>query len=100
MMRSKRHRAMTPIQWVSHNPFLSIAILAGISLAALQLDLGNAGFIEACWRFLGYGFHVVGGFLSRILPDLHGWLELALIAVVGLGLYLLLDVIWRWLRPE
>ena len=100
MMRSKRHRTMTPVQWVTFNPFLTIAIIAGLSLAAQQLDFGNVGFFEGCWRFFGYGFRLVDGVLSHIIPDLQGWLEIALIGVIGLGLYLLLDTIWRRLRPE
>ncbi len=100
MLRSRRHRAKSPLQWLAHNPFLTVALLSGLALAALWLELGNERLMERSWLVLGYGFHVAADWLARILPDLYGWLEVALTAVVGLGLYLLLDAIWRRLRPE
>ena len=100
MMRSKRRRARTPTQWLAHHPFLTLAILSGLALAALQLEAGQKSVLESAWRVLGYGFHVANDLLSSILPDLVGWLELALTAVVGLGFYLLLDAVWQRLRPE
>jgi len=100
MMRSKRHRARSPIQWLVQHPFLTLAILAGLVRAAMWLGIGSEHLLERAWLVLGYGFHVADNLLSSVLPDLSGWLELALIAVIGLTFYLLLDAVWQRLRPE
>lgn len=100
MMRSKRPRTRSPIQWLAHHPFLTLAILAGLILVASWLGIGNERLLDRAWLVLGYGFHVANDLLSSILPDLVEWLELALTAVVGLGFYLLLDAVWQRLRPE
>lgn len=100
MMRSKRHRAMSPGQWLAHNPFLAVAILAGLALGALKAGVGNERFMEMAWLTLGYGFHATATFLSRVLPDLPAWMAIMLTAVAGLLVYLLLDSIWRRLKPQ
>lgn len=99
MMRSRRHRARSPIQWLAHNPFLTMAILAGLSLAALSAQVGQEGIMSSVWLVLGVGFHIASAFLSTLLPDLEGWVSMALIAVVGLMPYLVLDAFWRRLKP-
>ncbi len=100
MMRSRRHRARSPAQWLAQNPFLTVAILAGLSLAALTAEIGNARVMQMAWQTLGYGYHVTADVLSRILSELPDWIAIAMTAVIGTLLYLLLDTIWRRLKPE
>ena len=100
MMRSRRHQSMSPGQWLALNPFLAVAIIAGVALAAHTWNIGSEQITGWLWNVLGYGFHVVGNLLNSILPDLEGWIYIALTAVLGLVLYLLLDALWRRLRPS
>jgi hypothetical protein len=100
MMRSRRHRARGPFQWVAYHPFLTAAILAGLSLAALWAGIGDELIMSATWLVLGAGFHLAGMLLDGLLPDLTGWVEPALVGVVGLIPYLLLDRLWLRIKPE
>jgi hypothetical protein len=100
MMHSKRHRVRSPTQWLAQNPFLTAAILAGLSLAALMTETGNERVMRMAWQTLGYGYHATADLLSRMLSELPDWITIAMTAVVGTLLYLLLDTIWRRLKPE
>ena len=100
MMRSRRHRSMSPGQWLAHHPFLTVAIIAGLALAARAWNIGNEQVTEWMWLILGYGFHAAGNLLDRILPDLEGLIAIALTATLGLVPYLFLDVLWRRMRPS
>lgn len=91
---------MSPGQWVAHHPFLTIAVIAGLVLAARTWNIGNEQVMDWMWLILGYGFHAVEGWLNNILPDLDGWIHIALTVTLGLILYLLLDVLWQRIRPS
>jgi len=83
---------------IRDNPFLCAAFLAGISLAALESNVGSASFFSLMWTVLGFGFHMTATLPQKLMPSLSPWLAIAMGIAVGLVPYLVADVVWRTLR--
>ncbi len=104
MMRSPTGRRVPMGQRLLANPFLCLAILAGLALGLiLSLNLGPGdstfGALSFVWQTLGFGFFWMAGVVDGLMPGLPEELSLALGALSGLMLYLLADALWRRLTP-
>jgi hypothetical protein len=87
---------------LKRNPFLCLAILAGLAFAALYFLTPESGsslhtVLTLAWKYLGFGFHLAAWLLDYLLSGLPTDMEMLLIAVVGLFVYLLADGVWRYL---
>lgn len=99
MMQSQRQPPRSLRRWVVDHPFLCVAILAGLIFGAMQSGLLGGAAASTAWQILGFGFHATTNALARWLPDIPGWLETAMVAVIGLMPYLMIDAVWRFLKP-
>lgn len=100
MMQSPRKPPRSLRRWVIDHPFLCVAILAGLTFAAMHAGLANGKAITAAWQFLGLGFHLTANLIARWLPDIPGWLDVAMVVVIGLIPYVAVDAAWRYLKPD
>lgn len=98
MMRSRASSSRSLSEMIRDNPFLCAAFLAGISLAALEADVGSRAILDLIWTVLGAGFHLTATWPEKLMPGVSGWLAVASGIAIGLMPYLLADVIWRHLR--
>jgi hypothetical protein len=104
MMRSPNRRRVPLGQRLLANPFLCLAILAGLAfglILLLNLSPGDSSFaiLNFVWQTLGFGFFWMGGVVDSLIPGLPEELSLALAGLCGLVLYLLADALWRRLMP-
>jgi hypothetical protein len=83
---------------IRDNPFLCAAFLAGISLAALESDIGSASFFGLMWTVLGFGFHLTATLPQKLMPGLSPPLAIAMGIALGLIPYLVADIVWRTIR--
>ncbi|QKK02858.1 MAG: hypothetical protein HND55_09505 [Pseudomonadota bacterium] len=100
MLRSPQKRPRSLRRWLVDHPFLCVAILAGLIFAAMHTNLVSGSAVTTAWQYLGVGFHVTANVLARLLPGIPGWLDAAMVVVIGLLPYLVLDALWRYLKPD
>lgn len=100
ILRSPRKRPPSQRRFIFDNPFLCVAIVTGLIFGAMLFDLLSGEAAVAVWRFLGIGFHATANLLARWMPDIPGWLDALMVAVIGLVPYLVLDTVWRYLKPD
>jgi hypothetical protein len=99
MMRSRnRHSNRSLSELIRDNPFLCIAFLALLCLAAIEAEVGSAAMLELFWALLGAGFLLVVDWPASLMPGIPPALNLILVAAFGLIPYLLCDVVWRMIR--
>lgn len=103
MMRSQRPRRPGLRHGTFDHPFFWLAVMAGLSVAALHYaqpnpDSGLHGLLSWLWEHLGFGFQWMDNFLDVVLPGLERGLRIAFVALTGLLPYLVADAIWQWLR--
>lgn len=98
MMRSRTSSSRSLTEMIRDNPFLCAAFLSGLSLAALEAEVGSAAVLELMWSLLGVGFRLTAGWPQSLMPGLGDELALAMGIAVGLVPYLLADGVWRRLR--
>lgn len=98
MMRSRASSSRSLSEMVRDNPFLCAAFLAGLSLAALESDVGSRAVFETMWAVLGFGFHLTATWPQKLMPGIPGWLGVAMGLVMGLVPYLIADFVWRLFR--
>ncbi len=98
MLRSRKQSSRSITELIRDNPFLFAAFLSGLSLAALESDVGSPGFFEWMWQVLGVGFNLTSGWAQQLMPGMTGWLGTGMNIVLGLIPYLLADIVWRNLR--
>ncbi|WP_181918377.1 MULTISPECIES: hypothetical protein [unclassified Wenzhouxiangella] len=98
MLRSPTQRSRSITELIRDNPFLCVAFLSGLSLAALEADVGSQGMFEWLWQVLGIGFKLTADWPQKLMPGMTGWLSIAMNIVLGLIPYLLADIVWRHLR--
>lgn len=98
MMRSRSSSSRTLTEMIRDNPFLCVAFLAGLTLAALESDVGSRAVLDLLWVVLGFGFHLTATWPQKIIPGASGWLEVGMGITLGLIPYLLADIIWRRFR--
>lgn len=100
MLRSPRKRPPSLRRFIFDNPFLCVAIVAGLIFGAMYFGLASDSIAVAAWQLLGFGFHATANLLARWMPDIPGWLDALMVAVIGLVPYLVLDTVWRYLKPD
>lgn len=98
MLRSRTQSSRSITELIRDNPFLCAAFLSGLSLAALESDVGSPDMLEWLWQVLGFGFNLTAGWAQKVMPGMTGWLGTAMNIVLGLIPYLLADIVWRHLR--
>lgn len=97
-MRSRASNSRSLTEMVRDNPFLCVAFLAGLCLAALEANVGSRDFLEWMWTVLGVGFHLTSGWPAKVIPGSTGWLATGMGIVLGLIPYVLADIVWRHIR--
>lgn len=100
MMRSRTSSSRSLSEMIRDNPFLCAAFLAGLSLAALESDVGSRAILDLMWTVLGFGFHLTATWPQKLMPGIPGWLGIAMGLAMGLVPYLIADVIWRKIRDR
>jgi len=100
MMQSQRKPPRSLRRWIIDHPFLCLALLAGLVFGAMHAGLIGGAAVTTAWQLLGVGFHATANALARWLPDIPGWLGIAMVIVFGLIPYLALDALWRYLKPD
>lgn len=100
MMRSRASSSRSLTEMIRDNPFLCAAFLAGLSLAALESEVGSAAVLDLMWSVLGVGFRLTAAWPQWLMPELTDRLALAMGITLGLVPYLLADVVWRRLRDR
>lgn len=100
MMRSRASNTRSLAEMVRDNPFLCIAFLAGLCLAAVEADVGPREFLNWMWTVLGFGFHLTSGWPENLIPGSTGWLAIGMGIVLGLIPYVLADIVWRHIRQR
>ena len=98
MMRSRAASSRSLTEMIRDNPFLCVAFLAGVSLAALESDVGSESILALMWKVLGFGFHLTATWPERMMPDIPDWLGIGMGIALGLLPYLIADFTWRRLR--
>jgi len=97
-MRSRTSSSRSLSEMIRDNPFLCAAFLAGLSLAAIESEVGAQAILGLMWTVLGFGFHLTATWPQRLMPELSGRLALAMGIAIGLIPYLIADLLWRQLR--
>lgn len=95
MMRSRRNTSRSLSEMIRDNPFLCLAFISGIALAAREAAVGSEAFMAMMWGLLGFGFHLTATLPQKLMPGVGPWLGIAMGLGLGLIPYLVLDVIWR-----
>jgi uncharacterized protein (DUF2336 family) len=75
-----------------------LAAFAVLIAANLDLDTLAGAAVLALFRTLGASFHLAANLLAQHLPNLPGWLDAALVVLLGALPYPLADAAWRRLR--
>jgi hypothetical protein len=91
------------IQVLRNHPFMltglaSFFIFAPLVLLDLQPDSALFHGLVILWQTLGVGPHAAANLLARYAPNIPGWLDVALILILGLFPYAAADVALRRYR--
>jgi apolipoprotein N-acyltransferase len=74
---------------------LGLLALAGLAVGGVPVDHPAGDALVSVLHTLGIGFYWAANALARHAPWLPGWLDVALVLVLGAAPYLAADVVWR-----